>query len=280
MRNPSLLSGLAGLALLGASLVGPAATALAAPLPAATASQPKTLWKLVMEGYYGAYDKALKCWTARIGEDRVCMRPHRLDQVAIGGVNHLFLVIGGSRLGDDGQPQQSHADSGVLGLIVLKQDGDALTLVASNDLHSPFGSFGSVPAEDAFAIREIGPDETHGWVATDGWMGQGHMITSATIFAPVGDKVVSIGNIPDHYDNSGNCENGKVIGSDTPCTDYSAELIFDSADKASRFFPVIVKVTGSREGVPIDKAFTTRFDPGSFTYSKIEGLPEEFANGI
>lgn len=254
--------------------------AAAATIPAKAVQDPKTLWRMVMEDHYGPYDKTLKCWTARIGGDHVCMRPHRLDQVTIRGVSHLFLAIGGSRLGDDGQPQEAHVDSGMLGLVVLRQDGATFRLAARNDLHTPFGSFGNVPSEEAFAVREIGPDDAYGWVATDGWMGQGHVLTSATIFAPVGDKVVNIGNIPDHYDNSGNCENGKVMGSDVACTDYSSELIFDSADRSGRFYPIIVKVTGTREGVTIDKAFTTTFDPATFAYRKIEGLPEEFANGI
>lgn len=254
--------------------------ASAASIPADAAGQPKVLWRLVMETYYGAYDKDLKCWTARLDAEHVCMRPHRLDQVDIGGVNHLFLTIGGSKLGEDGQPLQAHVDSGALGLIILKASGDTLKLVAKNDLHRPFGTFGGVPAEDQFAVREIGPNETYGWVATDGWMGQGHVITSATVFAAVGDKVVSIGNFPNHYDNSGNCENGKVIGGDVACTDYSAEILFDSTDGASRFFPVIMKVAGTREGVTLDQAFTTKFDPNKFSYAPIDGLPEEFANGI
>jgi hypothetical protein len=278
MRRLTRSAKTAGLAF--ALLFHLAGIATAAAIPAKAALDPKVLWRMVMEGYYGPYDRALKCWTARIGTDHVCMRPHRLDAVSIRGTNHLFLVIGGTRLGDDGQPQEAHVDSGMLGLIVLRQDGGTLKLVAKNDLHTPFGSFGNVPSEDSFAVREIGPDDTYGWVATDGWMGQGHLLTSATIFAPVGDTVANIGNIPDHYDNSGNCENGKVMGSDVACTDYSAELIFDSADRSSRFYPIIVKVRGSREGVTIDQTFTTRFDTGKFAYPRIEGLPEEFANGI
>lgn len=278
MRTISRFAGLVALALL--NLLPFASAAPAATIPAEAAQQPKMLWRLVMEDYYGPYDKAQKCWVARLDGEQVCMRPHRLDHVSIKGVDHLFLAIGGTRLGEDGQPQEAHVDSGALGLIILKVDGAALRLVARNDLHSSFGTFGNVPDKDQFAVREIGPDDTYGWVATDGWMGQGHVIQNSTVLTPIGDKVVSIGNFPVHYDNSGNCENGKVIGSETPCTDYSAELLFDSADKAARFYPVIMKVTGTREGVTLDKAFTTSFDPGKLTYKPIAGLPEEFANGI
>lgn len=278
MRTSSRIIGFVLLALLAGMHLS--SGAFAASIPADAAAQPKTLWRLVMETYYGPYDNALKCWTARLDEEQVCMRPHRLDEVEIGGVRHLFLAIGGTRLGEDGQPMQAHVDSGALGLVVLRQSGDSLTLVAKNDLHVAFGTFGAVPPEDAFALRAIGPDEAYGWVATEGWSGQGHVITSATIFAVVGDRVVSIGKIPNHYDNSGNCEDGKVMGTDTACTDYSAEILFDSDDRSGRYFPVIMKVTGIREGSTLDQTFTTTFDPGKFSYAPIDGLPEEFANGI
>lgn len=278
MRKPSLLASLTALVVLGAFHAS--SSAAAAPIPADAAQQPKILWRSVMEDYYGPYNKAKKCWVARLDGQRVCMRPHRLDQIAIHGVNHLFLVVGGTVLGDDGQPMEAHVDSGALGLIVLKTAGDTLKLVAKNNLHEPFGTFGTVPAEDQFAFREIGPDETYGWVATSGWMGQGHVISSAKIFAARGKEIAAIGDIPNHYDNSGNCENGKVLGSDKPCTDYSAELSFDMSDKSSRFYPIIMKVKGTREGVALDQTFTTTFDSARSSYKPIEGLPEEFANGI
>ncbi|MDB5556295.1 MAG: hypothetical protein JWL86_6279 [Rhizobium sp.] len=249
-------------------------------IPADAIDTPKVLWRMVMEDFYGPYDKALKCWTARMGVDHVCMRPHRLDQVEINGVNHIFLVIGGPLLDEAGQPREAHVDSAALGLVVLKENGNSLKLVARNDLHTPFGTFGSLPGEDQFAVREIGPNESYGWVATSGWMGQGHVIMSSTIFATIGDTVVSIGDIPNHYDNMGNCENGKIIGSDTACADYSSTLLFDSSDHGSRFFPVIVKVAGSREGAAIDQTFTKKFDPGTLSYGKIEGMPKEFDQGI
>lgn len=276
MKKLSLLAGLAALVVSGLCF----ASAFAAPIPADAGKQPKTLWRLVMEDYYGLYDQGKKCWVATLHGEQVRMRPHRLDQASIHGVNHLFLVIGGVVLGDDGQPQQSHADAGALGLIILKTEGSALRLVAKNDLHSAFGTFGAVPAEDQFKLRQIGPDDTYGWLATNGWMGQEHNITSATVFAARGEDIVSLGDIPNHYDNQGNCENGRTIDGGKPCTDYSAELSFDTSDQSARFYPVIMKITGAREGVTLDQTFTTTFDDHTFTYKSIEGLPEEFANGI
>lgn len=278
MKRPTLSTKAVALAF--AALFHSAGGAAAASIPAHAAQDPKTLWRLVMESYYGPYDKALKCWTARIAEDHVCMRPQRLDRITVRNSEHLFLAIGGTRIGQDGEFQTSHADSGVLGLLVLKADGPTLRLVAKNDLHAGFGSFGNPPSEESIAVREVGPNDTYGWVVSDGWMGQGHVITYSNILAPIGDTIVGIGSIPVHYDNSGNCENGKIIGSDTACTDYSGELLFDSADTSGRFYPLILKVTGTREGTVLDQAFTTSFDPGKLTYKAMQGLPEEFANGI
>lgn len=272
------LAGLAAATLL--SLLPLAQSASAAAIPADAAGDPKVLWRMVMQEYYGPYNATLKCWTARMGEDRICMRPHKLDRVTIKGTEHLFLAIGGPKLDENGEFRSAHVDSASLGLLVFRVEGDTLKLVAKNDLNTPVGSFGNVPGEESFALREIGPNGTYGWVIQDGWMGQGHVITYSNIFAPVGDTVVSIGSIPSHYDNSGNCEGGKVMGSETPCTDYSGELIFDSADTSGRFFPVILKVTGTREGTTLNQAATTKFDAGKLTYQPLQGLPEEFANGI
>jgi hypothetical protein len=265
---------------LAAILFSAASETRAGAIPLAAVDQPKVLWRIVMEGFYGPYDKRQKCWIAHMGGETVCMRPHRLDQVSIQGVNHYYLVIGGTRLDESGQPQGSHADAGVLGLMIFKDDGKFLKLVARNDLHSSMGSFGSIPDEDQFAVREIGPNDSYGWVANNGWMGQGIMISYSDVFAAVGDTVVDIGTLPAHYDNSGNCEDDKVIGSGEPCSDYSSTVMFDSAQRNDRFYPVILKVTGSREGVAIDRTYSAKFDPNKLTYSKIEGLPKEFANGI
>ena len=282
MKKTSRLARLAGLAaLVLLSLTAPLRSmAQSATIPADAASDPKLLWRMVMEDYYGPYDKQLKCWTARMGQDRLCMRPHRLDRVTIKGVEHLFLAIGGPKVDENGEFLSAHVDTGALGLMIFRIDGDALRLVAKNDLNTPVGSFGNVPPEESFAVREIGPNDTYGWVFSDGWVGQGHAISYSNIYAPIGDTIVGIGSLPNHYDNSGNCEAGKVIGSETPCTDYSGELLFDSADTSARFFPIILKVTGTREGTTLNQAFTTTFDPGQLTYRKIEGMPEEFANGI
>jgi hypothetical protein len=276
MRKWSGLVACAAMMILGA--VSPAVATKQ--IPAAAQSDTKLLWRLVMEGYYGPYDKAMKCWRTSIDNEALCMRPHRLDRVSIRGTDHLFLVIGGVTLDSEGRPNEAHVDSGALGLLILKVEAGALRLVAKNNLHTPFGTFGNVPAEESFAIREIGPGDTYGWVAKQSWMGQGHLIENAVIFTAIGDKIVSVGDVPVHYDNGGNCENNVVIGSTTPCTDYSADVLFDPADAGARFFPLVMKVTGSREGTTLDSTFRTSFDPSSLKYKPIVGLPEEFANGL
>ena len=57
-------------------------------------------------------------------------------------------------------------------------------------------------------------------------------------------------------------------------------MSFDTSGKGGRFYPIVMKITGSREGATLDQTFTTTFDSQSFTYKPIQGLPEEFANGI
>lgn len=278
--NTNLSASLAFTAVLTLGICTMSSGVLAGQIPIRTASEPKAFWRTVMQEFYGPYDKHNKCWIGRVAGEALCMRPHRLDQVPIKGVTHYFLVMGGSKLDEGGEPQMSHADSGVLGLVIFKENGKFLKLVAKNDLHTPFGSFGTLPDEDQFAVREIGPKDTYGWVANGGWTGQGLRITSSEIFAAIGDTVADIGSVPNHFDNMGNCENGKVMNSGEPCTDYSFTLMFDSANQNDRFFPAIVKLTGTREGKLLDQTFVSKFDPGKMTYGKIDGLPKEFVDGI
>ena len=58
-----------------------------------------------------------------------------------------------------------------------------------------------------------------------------------------------------------------------PCTDYSFELMFDAADQSQRFYPLILRLTGSRKGIQYDQSFVVRFDESKFRYEEIKGLP-------
>ncbi len=85
------------------------------PIDLSLADKPKAFWKVVMTDYFGRYDKAAKCWQARIDGERFCMRPHRFDSVYRRDLQTLFVVVGGqssTRTEPDDQPR----DGGVRGV--------------------------------------------------------------------------------------------------------------------------------------------------------------------
>ena len=243
-------------------------------LSAGLLSQPKVFWRELMKDVYGSYSRQMKCWISVRAGQQYCMRPHRLDEIRAAGQRYAFLVVGGSRIDSNGELEEYHAAAGVMGLIVLKDVGGQLQTVAKNSLYEDIGSFGQIPSEDSFAVRQIGPNDTYGWTATSGWSGMGITILSTTIYAAIGDKVASIGTVPDHYDDQGNCDNGTNLQSGAECTDYSFELMFDSQDQSQRFYPLVLKLSGSRQGVHYDQSFVVPFDPQKFRYGDIRNLPK------
>ncbi|MFT3988979.1 hypothetical protein [Aestuariivirga sp.] len=251
-----------------------------ADVPASVMRDPTIFWKVFMRNFYGNYNKAKKCWLSKHEGQLYCMRPHKLDTVSVGAQKLYFVVAGGERLDDQGEPQNSHADSGVLGLVVLTAKNGALGEIAQNSLYQDFGSFGALPLAENFKVRELGPNGNYGWTVDNGWAGMGIDQESTTIFASIGDTVTKIGVIPLHFDERGNCdESGKNIQTGKTCSDYSFELLFDAQELRERFYPIILKLSGSREGIPLDRTFQTTFDMSKFRYADIAGLPDEFGTG-
>ncbi len=163
---------------------------------------------------------------------------------------------------------------------MIFEAGDAgFVRVAANNLHEEIGSFGEIPPKDQFEVREIGPDEDYGWIATTGWMGQGISISSTNVYARVDDTIKLIGTLPAHFDDQGNCENGKLLTDGGPCSDYDFEIGFDTKLKSDRFYPALLGLRGNDQGTKTSREYTSRFDPLSFPIGKIDGLPQAFAEG-
>ena len=79
-----------------------------------------------------------------------------------------------------------------------------------------FGGWGRAPAKEDIQVVSFGPRE-FGWTvkAADG--GMGHFYAYDVVFAPTDGAVKQMGMFPTHYDNNGNCEDGKDINTKGPC---------------------------------------------------------------
>ena len=231
-------------------------------IPSAAAASPKQFWRAVMEHFHGGYDRSRKCWIGTMEGARQCMRPHRLDTVSAGGVTRHYVVTGGYEITGEGGPVECHVCTGSLGLIVLQEAGKWLELVARDSLAEKAGSWGRIPPEDSFRLREIG-DGRHGWTMETGWMGQGYVLGSVIVYGVSGSDVIQLGHIPVHADNSGACGEGM-----DRCFEHSYELVFAPVPGAA-YYDIVLRKISSEPGDP--EGFRVPFDEEALKYQ----LPEE-----
>lgn len=219
---------------------------------------PKAFWRAVMEEFYGPYDRSLTCWIGKVGDERVCMRPHRLDTVAAERGPLRFVVTAGHALTENNGYSDCHACSGAVGLIVLGEAGGRLELVARNSLAEPAGAWGQAPGEDEFRLRAIG-DDVHGWTMETGWTGQGYTLGSTVVFGVSGDDVIELGTIPVHSDNAGTCGDGLA-----ECFVHSYELVFDEGS-GRRYRDIVLRRLPESTAGP--ESFRVPFDLDALRYA-------------
>ena len=78
--------------------------------------------------------------------------------------------------------------------------------------------------------------------------------------------------ITSHYENPMTCE------SEGPksCVNLSVEFVFDAHSSAnSSFYPLILRVSGIKNGRPFGGNYRMDFDKSSLTYPAPKGMPDE-----
>ena len=229
-------------------------------IPSAAVSNPKELLKAVMNEFYGTFSQTNGCWITKRDNKTYCMKPYKINSAGSDKNRRLFIVVAGQKLDDEGKPEDYHSASGVLGLLVLSEDGAQLGVVATNNLYEDFGSFGTVPPVESLTVRELGPNGSYGWVIRLNEFGMGEEFDTNVLYAVIGDTATSIGSIPAHdYQNAATyCGNR--------CSNYSVELLIDSTAKNARFYPLILRASGVKSGRPFNKTYRVPFDTSSFKY--------------
>lgn len=242
-------------------------------IPSSLANDSSAFWKAAMEEFYGPYDQKNKCWIGQSKDGRHCMRPVKMELVTENSRKLRYLVFGGSTLGEDGLPQQCHACVGRVGFVSLAEGYETFSIVAKSDLYETIGGWGDAPAEESFALREIGPNGNLGWTIEGSYSGMGHTFTWFDVYGISAGTFYSLGPIPTGSNDDGNCENGKTHMGDGPCTHYSYEPRFLSQGNAS-FYPILLDEFGHRLGVPLDATHRIVFDETTFRYDVPEALQE------
>lgn len=228
-------------------------------IPSTAISDPEGLLKAVMREFYGTFSQTKVCWITKRADETDCMKPYKMDIIGADNNRRLFIVIAGQKLDDDGTPQESHVSSGVLGLIVLSENGAQLDVVATNGLYEDFGSFGSVPPVTSFTIHELGPNGSYGWIIQDKEFGNGEEVDFNQLYAVIGDTITSIGSIPARFtDSEAHCYQ--------PCSNYSIDLLIDPTAQNARFYSLILRTSGIKDGQAFNKTYRVPFDTSSFKY--------------
>jgi hypothetical protein len=224
-------------------------------IPSSLADDKKRLLPDVMTEFYGSFDKAIGCWMTKHKDSTYCVKPLKLDVRS----SKLFIVAGGQQVNEEGQPNGSHAASGVLGLIVLTPNGANLGVVATN-LYAPYGSWGLSPERESVTFQRLGPNEAYGWVARSGDVHTGAEIQLAEVYGVIGKTVKLLTTI------TSSCSDKTGAGAAGPLTDISTNFVFDTHSSASSLYPILLRLSGLKAGHPFRGNYRLVFDKNSLTY--------------
>ena len=243
-------------------------------IPSGLADDEKRLMPEVMNEFYGSFDKEKACWISKHEddgpEDTYCMKPIRLDVRLLSGRRMLFIVAGGQKLDEEGNPAEYHAAEGVFGLIVLTPRGANLGVVATS-LYEGFEKYGRYPQHDAVTIHRLGPNGAYGWVAKLVDQHGGYDIRWVQVYGVIGNSVKSLTAVGSYYSDEGR----SGCGPEAHCTALSVKYAFETHSSASSFYPIILRVSGIREGRPFRGNYRLVFDKNSLTYLAPNNMPDE-----
>ena len=224
-----------------------------------------------MTELYGSFDSEKSCWISKHEDGTYCMKPIRLDVIKSTGRKMLFIVAGGQKLDEEGRPEEYHAAQGVFGLIVLTPNGANLDVVATNDLYEGFETYGGYPQHDAVTIHKLGPNGAYGWVAKLVDQHSGYDIRWVQVYGVIGNSVESLTAVGSYYSDEGR----SGCGPEAHCTALSVKYAFETHSSASSFYPIILRVSGIREGRPFRGNYRLVFDKNSLTYLAPNNTPDE-----
>lgn len=221
--------------------------------PAAPAIDNLAIVREVMRSRYGDhYDAERDCWPTTLEENGdttdYCLRPQAPTLVTTSTGRQMLFLAAGVQDFDHTPRLYSYAalDPGMFGLFVvaLHDDGSWSLVAGTND--ETIGTNGDCACATARLVR-MGRD-VYGWTMVDGGIWQGVEVSSHSVYAPVGDKVVLVASVPDVEEDAQGVHH---------------DIAFDTTDPAAERYPLIVTTRGGTGGA--DRR-TMRFDAAAGRY--------------
>jgi hypothetical protein len=265
-------------------------------IPSSLADDKKRLMPEVMNEFYGAFVPHMKfkieeiggvsyenkedaCWISKHTEGEYestyCMKPISSDVRSSAGRKTLFIVAFGQQIIEDGDGfkilEVGHPTSGGLGLIVLTPNGANLGVVATNDFYDWLLNYNRGIRPDTVTLHLLGPDGAYGWIAKSDEDHSGYELRWATLYGVIGNSVKPLTTITSYYSDRGR---GGEWPKGGPTT-LSVKYAFDRHSSASSFYPIMLQVSGIKNGRPFHGDYRLVFDDKPLKYITPENMPDE-----
>ena len=231
--------------------------------------------RLVMDKVYSGYDKKHECWLAMDSENnqRYCMKIDRTDKITADTGERLYVLAVGDAVDDDGEPNGSHAMSGLVGAFVVEERNNKVEIV-HGDPKIRMGASGSAPTK--WKLTKLGPSGYWGWQNTSGDCHQGYCGSRYAILAPYGKKIRDLAGITASFDDSGACRDKRC---EAQSSSIDSKLEVDSTQINAKVFPLLISVTGRDKGKKLaQKTWNIPFDPKKWSYIEPKGWPLQGAD--
>ena len=155
----------------------------------------------------------------------------------------------------------------------MTPNGANLGVVATNDLYEWFGPYNSIPEHDTVTIHRLGPNGAYGWIAKSGEDHGGYDVSWAKVFGVIGQSVKPLTTITTFF-LSGEASGCGTEGQER-CSTLSVTYAFDTHSSASSFYPIILQVSGIKNGRPFRGNYRLVFDKNSLIYLTPKSMPDE-----
>ena len=221
----------------------------------------------LMRNTYGAYYPRYSCWRTKSKEGQdYCMQITRVDNAMGDEGGRTYVIATGQALDEKGELGGPHVQPGLVGAFVVKNNGNAYEMVASNP-QIPMGTWGSAPTEWEFV--RLGPQNYWGWQSEVSDMHQGYEGRFSVFLAIYGKEVRKVGEITSYFSNEG------AVGEDSKeITSIKASLRVDVDTLDAKVYPLLVTITGKKNGKNFSaQIWKISFDENKWKYLEPKDWP-------
>ena len=196
---------------------------------------------------YKKYNKDYDCWFMSKNDSNYCMRIGRIEKESFNGLERYHILALGDVVDEDGGPNGSHAEIGMIGVFVIELHNDEPDIISS-DLAMPMGAFGVAPTSWEFV--KLNSLNYWGWRTEVGDCHYGDCYTKKVLLAPHGEKFQNLTE-----DFLSTTENPLPI-----------DFTIDSSKKSETIFPLQLHIMDKNGNSIITKKVQILFDDKKWKY--------------